>query len=128
MSDTHTLADRPFPHAPPAPGAPYRATMTGGRQHIERRDAALRRFLSAYPAYESTRALDALREAEYARLDQQGQVYLAYTGGSLYAESQLHEHIALLRASTQRSSPRTPQAPCGSLARRTPSRRVRPTC
>src|SRR5688500_4784811 len=53
-------------------------------------------FRRAYPAYEATRALDELRATEYARLDQQGQIYLDYTGGGLYAESQLREHMALL--------------------------------
>jgi selenocysteine lyase/cysteine desulfurase len=49
------------------------------------------------PAYAATGQLDALRTAEYARLDAQGQVYLDYTGGSLYAERQLREHLDLLR-------------------------------
>jgi selenocysteine lyase/cysteine desulfurase len=39
---------------------------------------------------------DALRAREYARLDAQGHVYLDYTGGALYAESQVREHMALL--------------------------------
>src|SRR5262245_34152380 len=42
-------------------------------------------------------AVDALRAREFARLDALDQVYLDYTGGSLYAESQLREHQALLR-------------------------------
>ncbi len=42
-------------------------------------------------------AVDALRAREYARLDAQDQVYLDYTGGGLYAESQLREHQELLR-------------------------------
>jgi selenocysteine lyase/cysteine desulfurase len=54
-------------------------------------------FRQAYPAYESTRKLDVLRATEYTRLDRQGHVYLDYTGGGLYAESQLREHMALLR-------------------------------
>ncbi len=53
-------------------------------------------FLEAYPEYEGTRRLDALRAAEYGRLDAQGHVYLDYTGGSLHAESQVREHAALL--------------------------------
>jgi len=54
-------------------------------------------FRQAYPAFESTSALDALRAREYARLDDLGQIYLDYTGGGLYAESQLREHFELLR-------------------------------
>jgi molybdenum cofactor sulfurtransferase len=42
-------------------------------------------------------AVEALRAREYARLDEQDQVYLDYTGGGLYAESQLREHQELLR-------------------------------
>ena len=54
------------------------------------------KFLQAYPAYEATRGLDELRGREYGRLDATGQVYLDYTGGGLYAESQLREHLNLL--------------------------------
>ena len=38
-------------------------------------------FIEKYPAYRSTAPLDELRAKEYARLDQQGQIYLDYTGG-----------------------------------------------
>lgn len=60
------------------------------------RTAALAAFGGAYPAFDATRALDDLRATEYARLDAGGHVYLDYTGGGLYAESQLREHLALL--------------------------------
>ena len=53
-------------------------------------------FIEHYPAYAATAALDALRARDYARLDETGQVYLDYTGGSLYATSQLEQHMALL--------------------------------
>jgi selenocysteine lyase/cysteine desulfurase len=59
-------------------------------------DSAFEAFRQAYPAYDSTSKLDELRATEYARLDRQGHVYLDYTGGSLYAESQLREHMTLL--------------------------------
>ena len=42
-------------------------------------------------------ALDALRRAEFARLDARGHVYLDYTGAGLYADSQIREHLELLR-------------------------------
>ncbi len=48
--------------------------------------------------YHATEKLDALRATEYARLDAQKHVYLDYTGGGLYAESQLRAHMDLLRA------------------------------
>jgi len=53
-------------------------------------------FRRRFPAYAATAALDGLRATDYARLDDQGHVYLDYTGGSLYAASQLREHLALL--------------------------------
>ncbi|HSK47838.1 MAG TPA: aminotransferase class V-fold PLP-dependent enzyme, partial [Coriobacteriia bacterium] len=40
--------------------------------------------------------LDRLRESDYARLDALGHVYLDYTGGGLYGESQVREHYQLL--------------------------------
>jgi molybdenum cofactor sulfurtransferase len=58
--------------------------------------AAFRAFRRAYPAFDTTRKLDRLRETEYARLDRERHVYLDYTGGGLYAESQLRAHLALL--------------------------------
>jgi len=63
---------------------------------VEMREAE-QAFRHAYPAFESTSSLDALRAREYARLDDLGQIYLDYTGGGLYAESQLREHFDLLR-------------------------------
>ncbi|HKZ68435.1 MAG TPA: aminotransferase class V-fold PLP-dependent enzyme, partial [Anaerolineales bacterium] len=59
-------------------------------------DARFAEFVRAYPAFESTRALDDLRIAEYARLDRLGHVYLDYTGGGLYADSQIRQHMTLL--------------------------------
>ena len=61
-------------------------------------DAAYEKFLSQYPEYLKTSALDRLRAADYSRLDQLGQAYLDYTGGSLYGDSQLNEHLSLLRS------------------------------
>jgi selenocysteine lyase/cysteine desulfurase len=59
-------------------------------------DSALAAFRREHPSFDSTQLLDQLRASEYARLDAQGQVYLDYTGGGLYAESQLRQHMALL--------------------------------
>src|SRR4051794_10225450 len=55
-------------------------------------------FLAGHPEYESTRHIDAIRSSDYARLDAERQVYLDYTGASLYAESQLHQHLSLLQS------------------------------
>jgi selenocysteine lyase/cysteine desulfurase len=60
-------------------------------------DKAFADFLKTYPAFAATQKLDALRESEYARLDKHHHIYLDYTGGGLYAESQLRDHIALLK-------------------------------
>jgi molybdenum cofactor sulfurtransferase len=54
-------------------------------------------FRAATPAHDRTALLDELRATEYGRLDERGEVYLDYTGGSLYAASQLEEHLAQLR-------------------------------
>jgi selenocysteine lyase/cysteine desulfurase len=54
-------------------------------------------FLQADPAYAGTAMLDTLRASDYARLDARGDIYLDYTGGSLYATSQIDEHLRLLR-------------------------------
>ncbi len=56
----------------------------------------LEAFLAAHPAYASTRILDDLRARDYRLLDDLGHVYLDYTGGSLYAESQIRAHADLL--------------------------------
>ena len=53
-------------------------------------------FLKAFPDYQGTGRIDALRASEYRRLDAQHHVYLDYTGGGLHAESQVREHTALL--------------------------------
>src|SRR5215207_10248176 len=53
-------------------------------------------FLKAYPAYPATNIIDDLRASEYARLDLGGHIYLDYTGGGLYADSQLRRHNKLL--------------------------------
>ena len=58
--------------------------------------AALSDFQRRYPAYAGTAVLDDMRARDYARLDVAGHVYLDYTGGALYAESQLARHRALL--------------------------------
>ncbi len=53
-------------------------------------------FVQKYPSYDKTHDLDELRSRDYARLDKLGQVYLDYTGGGLYANSQIRAHQELL--------------------------------
>jgi molybdenum cofactor sulfurtransferase len=57
---------------------------------------ALSDFERRYPAYTGTAVLDEMRARDYARLDAADHIYLDYTGGGLYAESQLARHRALL--------------------------------
>jgi selenocysteine lyase/cysteine desulfurase len=61
-------------------------------------DAVQAAFLRAHPAYAGTAVLDELRRSDFARLDRGGHVYLDYTGGGLFAESQLREHVRLLES------------------------------
>lgn len=67
------------------------------RYTTSRMHADLGTFRQAHPSFDSTSLLDTLRATEYARLDEQGHTYLDYTGGGLYAECQLREHMELLR-------------------------------
>jgi len=53
-------------------------------------------FIQRYPEFLQTLELDDLRKRDYARLEQTGQVYLDYTGGGLYAESQVKTHQKML--------------------------------
>lgn len=63
-------------------------------QSLAEAEAAFRRET---PAFAATSHLDDLRATEYERLDRLGHIYLDYTGGGLYAESQLRAHMDLLR-------------------------------
>ena len=62
----------------------------------DRMGHAYRGFLKANPSFESTRLLDDLRASDYGRLDRLGQVFLDYTGGGLYADSQIQAVSKLL--------------------------------
>ena len=68
------------------------ATLAGGTAM----GAALRDFQRRYLAYAGTAVLDGMRARDYTRLDATGHIYLDYTGGGLYAESQLARHQELL--------------------------------
>jgi len=53
-------------------------------------------FIQKYPAYEATHKIDELRQSDYARLDRAEHIYLDYTGGGIYAESQVRAHQKIL--------------------------------
>jgi len=57
---------------------------------------ALDDFQRRFPAYCAASRIDDLRADEYERLDRLGQVYLDYTGGGVYAASQVRAHQELL--------------------------------
>jgi molybdenum cofactor sulfurtransferase len=57
-------------------------------------DAARAAFLLKYPEFAGTSHIDALRLADYRRLEDH--TYLDYTGGGLYGESQVRQHGDLL--------------------------------
>lgn len=59
--------------------------------------AAYDAFLQDFPTYRETALLDEWRETEYGRLDDTGHIYLDYTGGGLYAASQIDAHLAMLK-------------------------------
>ena len=54
-------------------------------------DAAFSKFLKSNPIFETTRMMDDLRRTDYGRLGRLGQVFLDYTGGGLYADSQMRD-------------------------------------
>jgi selenocysteine lyase/cysteine desulfurase len=56
-------------------------------------------FLSQYPQYADTKLLDRVREEEFSRLDRLGHVYVDYTGGGLFGDSQIREHMEFLMGS-----------------------------
>jgi selenocysteine lyase/cysteine desulfurase len=58
--------------------------------------AAEAEFRERFPAYPATAKIDELRASEYSQLDERDHVYLDYTGGGLYAASQLHRHMRML--------------------------------
>ena len=54
------------------------------------------RFLAAYPEYAAAADLDRRRAEDYPSLDRQDHAYLDYTGGGLYAQSQIRRHHEIL--------------------------------
>ncbi len=58
--------------------------------------AAEEDFRARLPTYETTAKIDHLRATDYSQLDERDHVYLDYTGGGLYAASQLRRHMKML--------------------------------
>lgn len=59
-------------------------------------DKRISDFLAKYPGYSQTSSIDQIRANDYGRLDRANQVYLDYTGGGLYADSQVRQHQEIL--------------------------------
>lgn len=84
--------------------APYLGGLLAGSPPTQTRPtsltASLREaeisFLNDNPGYRDTAVLDDLRRSHYGRLDRLGHVYLDYTGGGLYASTQIREHTEIL--------------------------------
>jgi molybdenum cofactor sulfurtransferase len=74
------------------------ASTQDGVRGIPDAEQAYADFLARYPTCAQTTPLDQLRATQYRRLDDHHQIYLDYTGACLYAESQLAEHLELLRS------------------------------
>ena len=55
-------------------------------------DATRTEFARSYPAIDADTEMSRLRSQEFARLDATRHVYLDYTGGGLYGESQIRQH------------------------------------
>ena len=66
------------------------------KYELDRMSDGYSAFIESYPSYTRTQILDEWRNSQYHRLDASGQIYLDYTGGGLYSESQLREHVDLL--------------------------------
>ena len=62
----------------------------------DRLDADRAAFIASWPSFVETAPLDALRAADFARLDEQEHVYLDYTGGGLYGASQVRAHAEFM--------------------------------
>jgi selenocysteine lyase/cysteine desulfurase len=72
-------------------------TSDEGATRIAVMEEAQAALLAAYPEFAKTHVVDRLRATEYRRLDDLGQIYLDYTGGSLHAERQVQTHLAMVR-------------------------------
>jgi molybdenum cofactor sulfurtransferase len=69
------------------------------RSHSDETRQRQRQFEKRFPDYAATSFFDDLRKTEYSRLDRNREIYLDYTGGSLYSETQLQKHLDFLQNS-----------------------------
>jgi len=81
-----------------SPDSSMLGQMSVAHSEVHSPEPAEAAFRREHPAYAGTALLDQLRLTDFARLDHGGHVYLDYTGGGLYGESQLREHMRLLQS------------------------------
>ena len=62
-------------------------------------EAAAGDFIRRFPQFGSLESNRALRSTEFSRLDELGHIYVDYTGGGLFGESQVRKHSELLLGS-----------------------------
>jgi molybdenum cofactor sulfurtransferase len=63
---------------------------------LEIMELAYAAFQRAFPGYIKTTKIDDIRARDFTRLDEGGHVYLDYTGGGLYSDLQLRQHMEVL--------------------------------
>lgn len=81
---------------PIEPPALHRQAQEAANSQSIEMQKAYHDFKEKYPAFSFTAYIDALRDKDYKRLGCLKQVYLDYTGSSLYAESQVQSHMTTL--------------------------------
>ncbi|TFK21982.1 methyltransferase type 11 [Coprinopsis marcescibilis] len=69
------------------------------RSSVADENQAYQDFLRDYPEYRLTWILDTLRRTDFSRLEQTGETYVDYMGGSLYPESLIRVHADFLSSS-----------------------------
>ncbi|MBK8163222.1 MAG: aminotransferase class V-fold PLP-dependent enzyme [Gammaproteobacteria bacterium] len=65
-------------------------------QALHLQHPGFRAFIERYPQYRYTSALDQIRLREFSRLDEQGEVYLDYTGACPYPATLIEQHREIL--------------------------------
>lgn len=66
--------------------------------NIDNLSVAQEAFHRTYPQYlKETSSLDELREKDFKRLDSENDIYLDYTGGSLFPEGLAKDHLSSLK-------------------------------
>ncbi|EEH44155.1 uncharacterized protein PADG_00444 [Paracoccidioides brasiliensis Pb18] len=88
--------------SPPPPAIPRKIWLRPWARKKKRNQKEVEEveqlFRQKYPTFNSTTKIDRIRRTDYPTLDREGHIYLDYTGGGLYADSQLRAHHDLLHS------------------------------